>query len=159
MSTISVSLPSDGQNADVSDYNTPITTIVTEFNGNIDNSNIKDSAAITPTKIAFAKTTDANGWTKYDFGFAQMYAKTYTWTGSQSIAANGNYSLPSMNLPVGITAPNNLYVTATAVCNDRIFLVNFRNNTGSTIPWEVSNTLDSSITLTSVSIDVVAWSR
>lgn len=52
MSTVSVSLPSDGSNADVSDYNAPITTIVNEFNGNIDNNNIKSGAAIATSKLA-----------------------------------------------------------------------------------------------------------
>lgn len=52
MANISVSLPSDGTTADVSDYNTPITTIVNEFNGNIDNSNIKSGAAIATAKLA-----------------------------------------------------------------------------------------------------------
>lgn len=52
MATISVSLPSDGQTADAADYNTPITTIVNEFNGNIDNNNIKGAAGIATSKLA-----------------------------------------------------------------------------------------------------------
>lgn len=52
MATVSVSLPSDGTTADVSDYNTPITTIVNEFNGNIDNTNVKAGAAISTSKLA-----------------------------------------------------------------------------------------------------------
>lgn len=52
MATINVSLPSDGSTADVADYNTPITTIVNEFNGNIDNANIKTGAAIATAKLA-----------------------------------------------------------------------------------------------------------
>lgn len=52
MATISVSLPSDGTAADVSDYNTPITTIVNEINGNLDNANIKSGAAIATSKLA-----------------------------------------------------------------------------------------------------------
>lgn len=52
MGTINVSLPSDGTTADVADYNTPINTIVSEFNGNIDNANIKNAAAIATSKIA-----------------------------------------------------------------------------------------------------------
>lgn len=52
MSTISVSLPSDGTTADVSDYNTPITTIVNEINGGLNNSNIAAGAAISTSKIA-----------------------------------------------------------------------------------------------------------
>lgn len=52
MGLISVSLPSDGSTADVSDYNVPITTIVTLVNGNLDNSNIAAGAAIDGSKIA-----------------------------------------------------------------------------------------------------------
>lgn len=52
MATINVSLPSDGSTADVADYNTPITTIVNEINGALDNSNISASAAIATSKIA-----------------------------------------------------------------------------------------------------------
>lgn len=52
MGTISVSLPSDGTTADVSDYNTPITTIVNSINGNLDNSNIASGAAISTSKLA-----------------------------------------------------------------------------------------------------------
>lgn len=52
MATISVSLPSDGQTIDAADYNTPINTIVSEINGNLDNANIKAGAAIDRSKIA-----------------------------------------------------------------------------------------------------------
>lgn len=52
MGTVSVSLPPDGTTADVADYNTPINTIVNEFNGNIDNANIKSGAAIATSKLA-----------------------------------------------------------------------------------------------------------
>lgn len=57
MANISVSLPTDGETIDASDYNTPINTIVNEFNGKIDNSNISATAAITGTKLADASVT------------------------------------------------------------------------------------------------------
>jgi hypothetical protein len=69
MSTISVSLPSDGDTIDVADYNTPINTIVNAINGGLDNANIKTAAAITGSKIADATVTnsklslDATTWT------------------------------------------------------------------------------------------------
>ena len=59
MGTISVSLPADGTTADVGDYNTPFTTLVNEFNGNIDDANIKSGAAINGSKIADASITNA----------------------------------------------------------------------------------------------------
>lgn len=52
MGVINVSLPSDGSTADVADYNTPINTIVTAINGNLDNANINASAAIATSKLA-----------------------------------------------------------------------------------------------------------
>lgn len=52
MGTVSLSLPSDGSTGTVSQYNTPLTTLQTEFNGNIDNNNIKASAAIATSKLA-----------------------------------------------------------------------------------------------------------
>jgi hypothetical protein len=52
MGVVSVSLPSDGSTGTVSQYNTPLTTIVNEFNGNIDNANIKANAAIASSKLA-----------------------------------------------------------------------------------------------------------
>lgn len=59
MGTISVTLPSDGQTADVADVNTPITTIVTEINGNLDNDNIKANAGISGSKIADSTVSGA----------------------------------------------------------------------------------------------------
>lgn len=52
MGNISVSLPSDGTSADVSDYNTPLTTIVNAINGGLDNANIASGAAIATSKLA-----------------------------------------------------------------------------------------------------------
>lgn len=57
MSTISVSLPADGTNADVTDYNTPITTIINEMNGGLNNANIAAAAAIDGSKLADAGVT------------------------------------------------------------------------------------------------------
>jgi len=51
MATITVSLPSDGDTIDAVDYNTPITTIVNDYNGNITNDNISASAAIAGSKL------------------------------------------------------------------------------------------------------------
>lgn len=72
MGTISVSLPADGTTADVADYNTPINTIVNEFNGNIDNANIKAAAAISGSKLADGTVTSA----KADAGFVVQVVQT-----------------------------------------------------------------------------------
>jgi hypothetical protein len=63
MAQISVSLPSDGDTIEVTDYNTPITTVVNEINGGLDNSNIDDAAAIAGSKLA----DDAITATKIDW--------------------------------------------------------------------------------------------
>jgi hypothetical protein len=52
MGVVSLSLPADGTTGTVSQYNTPLTTLQTEFNGNIDNNNIKTSAGIATSKLA-----------------------------------------------------------------------------------------------------------
>lgn len=59
MATINVSLPNDGDTVDAADYNTPITTIVNEINGNLDNANIDSAAAIAGTKLADSAITTA----------------------------------------------------------------------------------------------------
>lgn len=89
---ISVSLPSDGTTADVADYNTPITTIVTLVNGNIDNSNIVAGAAIAGSKLADASVTNAKlatgsgqpggAWTSYTPTFANTTLGNGTVTGA-----------------------------------------------------------------------------
>lgn len=57
MATVSVSLPADGTTIDAADYNTPITTIVNEINGNLDNANIDSAAAISGSKLADSSVT------------------------------------------------------------------------------------------------------
>lgn len=74
MATVTVSLPADGSTGTVSQYNTPLTTVVNEFNGNIDNANIKSAAAIATSKLA-----DDSGIT---------YAKVATGFPVQVVSAN-----------------------------------------------------------------------
>lgn len=64
MGTVSTTLPSDGQTIDAADVNTPINAILSEFNGNIDNDNIKSAAAISGSKLADSTVTSS----KVDFG-------------------------------------------------------------------------------------------
>lgn len=60
MGEVNVTLPSDSTGADVADYNTPLTDLINEFNGNIENINIAANAGIAQSKIAF---TDWQDWT------------------------------------------------------------------------------------------------
>jgi hypothetical protein len=84
LGTVTVSLPSDGTTADVADYNTPITTIVNEINGNLDNDNIKSAAAIAGSKLADnsvdlgAKTSTWDGWVEVTDSWAYASATTVT---------------------------------------------------------------------------------
>lgn len=68
MPIINVTLPSDDTTANVSDYNVPITTILSTVNGNLDSDNLADSAittnkinnlAVTTAKIADDAVTNA----------------------------------------------------------------------------------------------------
>lgn len=56
---------------------------------------------LTQLQENFSKTTDANGWTKYDYGNFQKYCKRVTF--SQTISGAVVLSLSSTNLPVGIS--------------------------------------------------------
>lgn len=59
MGTVSITLPSDGTTAEVTDYNSPLTTIKDEINGNLDNDNIKAAAGIAGSKLADGGVTTA----------------------------------------------------------------------------------------------------
>lgn len=52
MGTVSPAQVSDGTGIDASDVNNPINTIANEFNGNIDNNNVKSGANIATAKLA-----------------------------------------------------------------------------------------------------------
>lgn len=99
MGTISVSLPSDGTIADTADYNNPITTIVDEFNGNIDNSNIKSSAAIATSKLA---NDGGIGPSKLGLG-----AQSATVTTSQTTTSTSFTDLSTVGPEVTVTIGSN----------------------------------------------------
>lgn len=46
MATVSITTPSDGQTIDASDVATPLNTIVTEINGNLDSNNIAEGGVV-----------------------------------------------------------------------------------------------------------------
>lgn len=90
MSTVSVTLPSDGTTADVSDYNTPITTIVNAINGNLDSSNI---SSLSGTKITAGtlpgSAFDAATSGGYIGGLAAPTSVTYNGNRSYTMVFNG----------------------------------------------------------------------
>lgn len=104
-------------------------------------------------------STDANGWTVTDFGSRKLYTRKYSWTGSQAMPADSNYSLPSIALPVGVSTRAGMFMTFEARCNDRTYIVNERvNEAATTVSLEVSEWHSASITLTNVWVDLIAWS-
>lgn len=114
MATINVSLPSDGTTADAADYNTPINTIVSEFNGNIDNANIKSGAAIAGSKIADAsvdvgtKASQWDGWIAVSDNWSYASATTIT----VPTDATTKYSVGDKIKLVQSAATKYFYVTA-----------------------------------------------
>lgn len=122
MAIINVSLPSDGQTIDASDYNTPITTIVNEINGGLDNDNIASGAAITGSKIADnsldlgAKASTWDGWIEVSDSWT--YASTTTVTVPTD--ATTKYSVGDK---VKFTNSTLKYFTVTAVAATTLTLV------------------------------------
>lgn len=87
MGTISTTLPSDGQTIDASDVNTPINAILSEFNGNIDNDNIKTAANISGSKLADTSITGAKVDSTFRGGWIASALPAVS-----SVTANGNRS-------------------------------------------------------------------
>lgn len=117
MGQINVSLPSDGTTAEVSDYNTPITTIVDEINGALDNSNISASAAIAGSKLASGgvdTTQLANGAVEPDklaTGAATASVATSETTGSTTYTALTTAG-PAVTVTTGVNGIALVYIKA-----------------------------------------------
>ena len=111
MGTVSVSLPSDGQTIDAADYNTPINTIVTAINGNLDSDNINEGGVVpnslldgtgtswvwqswTPTLTNFtlgSGTVDA----KYiQIGKTVIFRLKFTLASGSAVGSAGTFSTP-----------------------------------------------------------------
>ena len=107
MAQVSVSLPSDGETIDVADYNTPITTLVNDYNNNIDNSNIAAAAAISGTKLANATVTPAKWTNPYAFKAYDSAGTTLTdgvyvkiALATESYDYNSNFASSTYTAPV-----------------------------------------------------------
>lgn len=87
MATISVSLPSDGDTIDAADVNTPINTIVSAINGNLDSNNIS-AGGVTPANLTSGTGTS---WT------------WQTWTPSYTNLSIGNGVVVSKYTQIGKT--------------------------------------------------------
>lgn len=137
MATISVSLPSDGTAADVSDYNTPITTIVNEVNGNLDNANIKSGAAIATSKLA-----DDAGITTAKIAADSVTATKIDWA---STGADGGIwweelgrTTNSGQSSIAVTVAAREFLKVYMVTNNSTTLVTdltFNSDTGNNYAW------------------------
>lgn len=84
MGTVSPQQVSDGTSIDAADVNTPVNQIADEFNGNIENVNIKSNAAIAGSKLAdtsiniTTKASDWDGWISVTDSWAYASATTIT---------------------------------------------------------------------------------
>jgi len=119
MGTINITDISDGTTADADDVNSRLDIIADEFNGNIDNDNIKSAAAIDGSKLAddsvsgsklslawqdwtptWTNLTEGNGTTDYSrytqIGDTVIFMYSFTFGSTSSIDA----SHPSFTLPV-----------------------------------------------------------
>jgi hypothetical protein len=108
MATVTVSLPADGSTGTVSQYNTPLTTVVNEFNGNIDNANIKSSAAIATSKLATDNGIGAThlSTSAITLGYAQITANIST-NSTPVVQATGltsTVTIPAGGRKVKVTA-------------------------------------------------------
>jgi len=115
MGLISPTQVTDGTTADASDVNNPINTIANEFNGNIDNANIKTAAAIDGTKIASSSitntqmSTEVKPVTRFTDDFFDHVASGCVWSGD----SYGSTRAASMTS--GVVYVNGIRATVSAV--------------------------------------------
>lgn len=109
MGTISVSLPADGTGADVTDYNTPITTIVNTINGNLDSNNLAANA-VTAAKIADGSVTIPKISNPYKFNAHKSIPTNLTGVTSDTVVfdievtdTNNNYNASTGNYTIPVT--------------------------------------------------------
>jgi hypothetical protein len=96
-----------------------------------------------------ALTTDANGWTVYDFGLFKQYRKKGTW--SASIGASAWAQQGSSNLPVGKSTIGTMTLDSSLGANDAAISVHSMNSslsTSSSITFAVQNNYSGSISYT-----------
>lgn len=115
MGLISLTLPNDGETIDAADVNSPLNTIATAINGNLDNANIKTAAAIDGSKIASASLTSTqmadsvSPVKRWDEGLFDFVASGCVWSGD----AYGSTRAASMT--AGVIYVNGKRVSVSAV--------------------------------------------
>lgn len=71
---------------------------------------------ITQNETNFSKTTDANGWTVYDYGNFKKYCKKGT--ASDTIGALAWKWLPDIGLPSGMSTIGTNFITSSVMASD-----------------------------------------
>lgn len=117
MATISITTPSDGQTIDASDVATPLNTIVTEINGNLDSNNIAEGGVVPNSLVDGTGTSWAwQSWTPtwtnltvgngtVDASYIQIgktvfYKLALVFGSTSSISGNPSFSLPVTSVAV-----------------------------------------------------------
>jgi len=144
MGIISVTLPSDDTGADVSDYNTPLTTIVSELNGKLDEGNIDATANLVLNSIS---TDTITGKTDADSG--TIFGVTTTNSVIQGGAAKG-VSNASLDTTAG--EPGGVWANYAAVLSGFLStgqtLESKYTIIGKTVHVKINCTLGTSVTIT-----------
>lgn len=95
------------------------------------------SSSVTSAKMSLTKSTDANGWSVYDYGSWKEYVKTFGPYSTTSLASLGVATLGSDgNFPVGVV-PNTVQMTyvnsSIASASNRYFIAPIVDITASSI--------------------------
>lgn len=97
MGLINFTAITDGSTADAADVNTPLSTVYNEFNGNIENANIKSGAAIDGAKLADASITNA----KLSTSAGEIGGAWASWTPTWTTLTIGNATVVGKYKQVG----------------------------------------------------------
>lgn len=144
MSLINYTPPADGETADAADVVTPLNTIYNEFNGNIDNSNIKSGAAIATSKLAddagitAAKiASDAVTATKIDWASTGADGGIWWEELGRTTLGSGGDTITVDSLPARKYIK--VYIRVTSTGGATRILIRFNNDTGANYNYRISS--------------------
>lgn len=81
-------------------------------------------------QLNLSRTSDANGWTVFDYGTWKIYAKRVTF--SQTISTAAVVSMSSSNLPVGISNFTNVIMNYSYSCDGNAYGLSMVSEIGTT---------------------------
>lgn len=100
-------------NANITDRRTMATIAVQLGTSSVGTAQLAPSS-VTSLKLAPSKTTDANGWTVYDYGTWKKYVKRFVSTPGSITAGNRVTIVGSQALPVGVSSLANVRMSYSA---------------------------------------------